>query len=92
MDLKGYQDRHGDLVSAERGSNDAGGIWGERTSMEPLADEVIEGMPAGWLERQFGEETARQASFFFFFLSLRCKFVVYFFPRLHFFVLVGTAL
>lgn len=61
MDLKGYQDRHGDLVSAARGSIE-GGIWGGRMSVEPLPDEVIEGMPAGWLERQFGEETARQAS------------------------------
>eukprot|EP00903_Cladosiphon_okamuranus_P019677 g18084.t2 len=59
MDLKGYHDRHGDLVSAGRGSIE-GGIWGGRMSVEPLPDGVIEGMPADWLERQLGEETARQ--------------------------------
>ncbi|CAM9465065.1 unnamed protein product, partial [Ectocarpus sp. 8 AP-2014] len=60
MELKDYQDRHGDLVSAERGSIEGGGIWGGRMSVDPLAEEVIEGMPADWLERQFGEENARQ--------------------------------
>lgn len=60
MELKDYQDRHGDLVSAERGSMEGGGIWGGRMSVDPLAEEVIEGMPADWLERQFGEENARQ--------------------------------
>ncbi|CAM9162496.1 unnamed protein product [Ectocarpus sp. 4 AP-2014] len=60
MELKDYQDRHGDLVSAEKGSIEGGGIWGGRTCVDPLAEEVIEGMPADWLERQFGEENARQ--------------------------------
>ncbi|CAM9271979.1 unnamed protein product [Scytosiphon promiscuus] len=60
MDLKGYQDRHGDLVSAGRGAAEEGGIWGGRMSVEPLPAEVIEGMPADWLERQFGDEMARQ--------------------------------
>eukprot|EP00752_Nemacystus_decipiens_P017760 g15923.t1 len=59
MELKGYHDRHGDLVSAGRASVE-GGIWGGRMSVEPLPDDVIEGMPADWLERQLGEETARQ--------------------------------
>lgn len=60
MDLKGYHDRHSDLLSAGRGSIE-GGIWGGRMSVEPLPDDVIEGMPGDWLERQLGEETARQA-------------------------------
>lgn len=30
---------------------------------EPLPEEVIEGMPAGWLEKYLGEETARQVRF-----------------------------
>lgn len=72
MDLKGYHDRHGDLVSAGRGSIE-GGIWAGRMSVEPLPDDVIEGMPGDWLERQLGEETARQASkFFFYFFFLSC--------------------
>lgn len=63
MDLKAYHDRHGDLVSAERASNEGEGVWARGMSFDTLPDEVIEGMPAGWLERHFGEETARQASF-----------------------------
>lgn len=74
MDLKSYHDRHGDLVSAERASIEGGGIWAGRMSVEPLPDDVIEGMPADWLERQLGEETARKASFLspYPFLFARC--------------------
>lgn len=57
MELKDYHDRHGDLVSATTGGEDS--IWGGAD--DPLPDEVIEGMPADWLQRQFGKETARQA-------------------------------
>lgn len=62
VDLRGYHDRHRDLVSAGRTSGDADGdgIWGAGGESEALAEEVIEGMPADWLQKRLGEETTRQ--------------------------------
>lgn len=45
-------------MSAGRGID--GGVWGGEMDPEPLPEEVIEGMPAGWLKKYLGEETARQ--------------------------------
>lgn len=59
--MKKYHDKHGDLVSAGRGID--GGVWGGEMDPEPLPEEVIEGMPAGWLKKYLGEETARQVRF-----------------------------
>lgn len=62
VDLKEYHDRHGDLLSAGR-ANDEEDIWGGGgEDASTLPEEVIEGMPADWLQRQLGDETARQAS------------------------------
>ena len=49
-------------MAAGRASSDANGdgIWGAGGESEALAEEVIEGMPADWLQKRLGAETTRQ--------------------------------